>query len=140
MDFTDAWRRPRPSRSRRGTIRLKFNRHRTIFAGVAVAIALLVVPSAFAFSSRNYVVNRWLDPLTAYTDGVNHNHKFNELYTDYSWPTGIYEKTANTNVTHYALNGNGWISLWHDGVYFDHPFCWNRQTIPNFAIQCDALW
>lgn len=103
------------------------------------ACALILVAVAVA-SARNYWLNGTIGANTAVTDGVNHNHGFNELYVTASFPTGIYEKTASTNETHFAKNGNGWISFSHPSTYYDHPLCWNRDISPQYVIQCDAAW
>jgi hypothetical protein len=116
-------------------------RRRVWFGLALLALVLVLVPSAWA-SSRLYFSQHNLGANTAVTDGVNHNHNFNILYfgPNATYPSGIYEVTANTGETHFAKNGNGNISITHSPTYFDHPFCWNRDFTAHFVSYCEAEW
>jgi hypothetical protein len=106
---------------------------------VAVVTALVVVAAAGA-SARNYWLYADLGAYSSTSDGINHNHNFNEMYVTASFPTGIYEETPTTHEIHFAVNGNGWVSYSHPSTYYDSPSCWNRDSSTQYVIQCDAYW
>lgn len=126
---------------RNGEGNLRRSSWRLTLATVAIAgVSLALAFSAIA-GSRNYLWQATLQANFQFSDLVDHNHYYNLMDTNGSnYPTGIFEQTPNTHEIHYSKNGNGTIDYLHASTYFDHPFCWNRDSIAHFVFACDAEW
>jgi hypothetical protein len=113
---------------------------RSVLVGVALAAALVMVPLALA-ASRAYVVDRNIPAYHAFTDGVRHNHNYNEVFwiSGATWPSGLFERT-NCCGDKWIKTGNGNIAYSHASTWYAEPFCHNRDSSTHFANYCAAAW
>jgi hypothetical protein len=113
---------------------------RSLLFGAAIASALVVVPIALA-ASRAYVVNVNVPAFNAFTDGVRHNHIYNEVFwnSGATWPSGLFERTTCCG-DKWIKTGNGNLAYSHASTWFAEPFCHNRDSSTHFATSCVAEW
>jgi hypothetical protein len=113
---------------------------RCLIAALLVAAWLIVVPAASA-AVRAYLNDRTIPAYTAYTDGVRHNHYYNEVYWSpgANWSAGLFERTACCGVKWEKISvGN--FAYSHDPTWYAEPFCHNRSGSAHFADHCSAAW
>lgn len=113
---------------------------RALLAATALACGLVVVPLAIA-ASRAYVNDQNIPASTAFTDGVKHNHTYNEVFwfSGASHASGLFERTSCCG-DRWVKTGNGNISYSHGNTWFAEPFCHNRSGSTHFADNCVAQW
>lgn len=114
---------------------------RDVVALIVIAIiGLIIVPFALA-SSRNYWYQHNIPGNTDETDGVYHNHTYNEMY----WGVGatyagaIYQLTQGGEL-HYYHTFNGNYGIGDPGTYYTTPVCGNRTSSSHFVDHCLAQW
>ena len=102
-------------------------------------IAAVYVSSAMAIT-RQYVCCYELPAATSISDFVYHNHRAHNMDPNGNWPTGIYFRTSGGIKTG-VVNGYGFIWTTVDAVYYNAPYCWNRDaTISHYVNSCNATW
>lgn len=107
---------------------------------IALVGALVLVPVVLALS-RTYAANVNIPPGVAVTDGVRHNHTYNEVFwsSGAAWPAQIHESTICCG-NKWIKTGNGNLALSHAATWFAEPLCANRDSITHFATYCVAFW
>jgi hypothetical protein len=79
---------------------------------------------------------------TAKSDGIYHNHIYNQLYWGTSnpqWPSLITEETP-AGVLHWTKSGYGNLSRSHDATYYTRPWCNNSDSVSHTVTYCEAEW
>ena len=114
--------------------------HRFLLLGVALVGALVVVPIALA-ATRAYVVDLNIPASHAFTDGVRHNHRYNEVFwnSGATWPSGLFDRTSCCG-DKWVKTGNGNLAYSHGATWYAEPFCHNRDSSTHFANYCVAEW
>ena len=126
-----------PRVSWRGNPRI---RRRVLVFACALLVALSVTAVALA-DSRIYVSARYFNPLTAYTDGIHHNHNYNVIDPRCTcMPSGLYFQT-DSGIKTGVVNGYGTIWASTNGAYYNRAFCWNRSSSNKYYVRsCVAQW
>jgi hypothetical protein len=110
-----------------------------VVALTSAAVALVVVQTALAVSTRNYWYQSNMPP-GDWSDGISHNHTYNEMY----WGPGanyhgeIWEDVAGAMHYYHSFNGNFGAS--DPGTYFGFPICGNLTSSTHFVHHCLAQW
>jgi hypothetical protein len=120
---------------------LQWPPRRVIVVGVATLAIFLCAVGAAVAGSRYYWWQANLGGGASVSDGVFHNHYYNEIYfgPGATYPSGVFERTQD-GTKHYSQNSNGNIFYSHSNQYYDDPWCWNRDSSSHFVTDCGAAW
>jgi len=122
-------------------VQLRLQRRCVLAAALAVALALTLIPTAGAWSTRIYWWQRNMAPNSPAADWSAHNHTYNELYfgPNAGWASQVWEVTP-AGYRHFDKRCVGNCFNRHPGYYYTYSFCANRDGSSHFVYNCMDEW